>query len=141
MNKVILIGNLTRDPELRETSDGTAVCRFALAVNRRVGDKQEADFYNVTAWRNVGETIAKYAKKGNKMYILGNIALRDYEGQDGVKRTSCYVTVSDFEFLTPVKKDEEHPVSGEDSKPNNGESNSEGNKPKLEETNDNDSPF
>ena len=83
MNKVFLIGNLTRDPELSETQSGVAVCRFGIAVNRRSGTsdgERKADFYNVTAWRGLGETVARYAKKGNKVAVIGNIELRTCAG-------------------------------------------------------------
>ena len=104
MNKVFLIGNLTRDPELSETQSGVSVCRFGIAVNRRSGSsdgERKADFYNVTAWRGLGETVARYAKKGNKVAVLGNIELRTYEDRDGVERTSVDVIAQDVEFLTP----------------------------------------
>lgn len=104
MNKVFLIGNLTRDPELSETQSGISVCRFGIAVNRRSGSsdgERKADFYNVTAWRGLGETVARYAKKGNKVAVLGNIELRTYEDRDGVERMSVDVIASDVEFLTP----------------------------------------
>ena len=104
MNKVFLIGNLTRDPELTETQSGVSVCRFGLAVNRRSGTadgERKADFYNVTAWRGLGETVARFAKKGNKVAVLGNIEIRTYEDREGVERTSVDVTAQDVEFLTP----------------------------------------
>ena len=104
MNKVFLIGNLTRDPELSETQSGIPVCRFGIAVNRRSGSadgERKADFYNVTAWRGLGETVARYAKKGNKVAVLGNIELRTYEDRDGVERMAVDVIASDVEFLTP----------------------------------------
>lgn len=104
MNKVFLIGNLTRDPELSETQSGVAVCRFGLAVNRRSGSadgERKADFYNVTAWRGLGETVSKFARKGNKVAVLGNIEIRTYEDREGVERTSVDVIAQDVEFLTP----------------------------------------
>ena len=71
MNKIFLIGNLTRDPELSETNSGIAVCRFNVAVNRRwAGDgEQQTDFFNVTAWRGLAETVARFCKKGNKVAV------------------------------------------------------------------------
>ena len=75
MNKVFLIGNLTRDPELTETSSGVAICRFSIAVNRNytTGGERQTDFFNCTAWRGLGENVAKYAKKGNKVAVNGSI--------------------------------------------------------------------
>ena len=107
MNKVFLIGNLTRDPELSETNSGTAVCRFSMAVNRRrTGDgEQQTDFFNVTAWRGLAETVARYCKKGNKVAVSGAIQIRQYEDSDGQKRTSVDVIADEVEFLTPKSGD------------------------------------
>ena len=102
MTKVLLIGNLTRDPELTETSGGVPVCRFGVAVNRYSGsEERQTDFYNVTAWRRLGETVARYTKKGNKIAVYGDLQIRQYEGNDGVRRTSVDVVAQDVEFLTP----------------------------------------
>ena len=104
MNKVFLIGNLTRDPELTETPSGVPVCRFSIAVNRpnssQDGERQ-TDFFNCTAWRGQAETIARFTKKGHKMSVIGSIQLRNYEDNQGAKRTVVDVIVQDFEFLTP----------------------------------------
>ena len=106
MNKVFLIGNLTRDPELTETPSGVAVCRFSIAVNRPStspdGERQlVADFYNCTVWRTQAETFARYTKKGSKVAVMGNIQQREYEDNQGIKRITIDVIVQDFEFLTP----------------------------------------
>ena len=104
MNKVFLIGNLTRDPELSETSGGVALCRFSIAVNRNYGSsdgERKTDFFNVVAWRGLGETVARYAKKGNKVAVSGSIELRNYEDSQGVKRTGVDIVAQDVEFLSP----------------------------------------
>ncbi len=104
MNKVFLIGNLTRDPELTETSSGVSICRFSIAVNRNYSGQdgeRKTDFFNITAWRNLGENVAKYAKKGNKVCVSGSIELRNYEDNQGVKRTAVDIVAQDVEFLTP----------------------------------------
>ena len=105
MNKVFLIGNLTRDPELSETNSGVAVCRFSIAVTRRFssgGDgERQTDFFNVTAWRGLAETVARYTKKGNKVAVCGSIQIRNYEDNAGQKRTSVDVVADEVEFLTP----------------------------------------
>ena len=103
MNKVFLIGNLTRDPELTETSSGVAICRFGIAVNRNYtsGGERQTDFFNCTAWRGLGENVARYAKKGNKVAVTGSVELRNYEDSQGNKRTSVDVICQDVEFLTP----------------------------------------
>lgn len=108
MNKVYLIGNLTRDPELTETASGVARCRFSIAVNRNYtsGDgERQTDFFNCTAWRGQAETIARYTKKGKKIAVIGSIELRNYEDNQGVSRTAVDIIVQDFEFLSP--KDDE----------------------------------
>lgn len=104
MNKVFLIGNLTRDPELTETNTGVALCRFSIAVNRNYGSadgERKTDFFNVVAWRGLGETVARYAKKGNKVAVSGSIELRNYEDSQGVKRTGVDIVAQDVEFLSP----------------------------------------
>lgn len=105
MNKVYLIGNLTRDPELRETASGVPVCGFTLAVTRPYsnsqGGERQTDFFNCTAWRNQAETIARYVKKGQKFAVCGSVQLRDYEDNQGAKRTTVDIIVQDFEFLAP----------------------------------------
>lgn len=103
MNKVFLIGNLTRDPELSETSGGVSVCHFAIAVNRSYssadGDRQ-TDFFNVTAWRALAENISRYCKKGNKVAVSGSVQIRNYEDNQGNKRMAVDVIAQDVEFLT-----------------------------------------
>ena len=104
MNKVFLIGNLTRDPELSETNSGVPVCRFAIAVNRRfsAGDaERQTDFFNVTAWRGLADNVAKFCKKGNKVAVTGSIQIRNYEDNAGQKRTFVDIIADDVEFLTP----------------------------------------
>lgn len=103
MNRIFLIGNLTRDPELSETQSGIAVCRFSLAVNRRrtAEGEQQTDFFNVTAWRGLAENVARFCQKGNKVAVVGNLQIRQYEDRDGQKRTSVDVIADEVEFLTP----------------------------------------
>ena len=103
MNKVFLIGNLTRDPEISETSGGVSVCHFSIAVNRNYSSsdgERQTDFFNVTAWRGLADTIARFTKKGHKVAVVGSIQMRTYEGNDGVKRTAVDVIAQDIEFLT-----------------------------------------
>lgn len=104
MNKVFLIGNLTRDPELSETPSGVAVCHFSIAVNRNYqsGDgERQTDFFNCVAWRGLGETIARYTKKGKKVAITGTIQTRTYENNQGVKVPAIDIVAQDVEFLSP----------------------------------------
>lgn len=104
MNKVILVGNLTRDPELSETSNGVAVCKFAIAVTRDYANadgNRETDYFNITVWRGRAEVCGKYLKKGNKVAIVGSLQNRSYEGNDGIKRNVTDVIANEVEFLTP----------------------------------------
>ena len=104
MNKVFLIGNLTRDPELSETNSGVPVCRFGIAVNRRFSSQdaeRQTDFFNVTAWRALGETVSRYTRKGNKVAVTGSIQMRTVEDASSQKRTYVDIIADDVEFLTP----------------------------------------
>ena len=103
MNKAILIGNLTRDPELRTVGSGASVCSFTIAVNRKFVNQQgvrEADFLNIVAWRQLGETCAKYLSKGRKVAVVGTIQTRTYDAQDGSKRYVTEIVADDVEFLS-----------------------------------------
>ena len=109
MNKVFLIGNLTRDPELRETPSGVPMCRFAIAVTRPYSSQdgeRQTDFFECTAWRGLGETIARFTKKGNKVAVVGHIQIRNYEDNQGVKRTAVDIIAQDVEFLSPRENDD-----------------------------------
>ncbi len=102
MNKVFLIGNLTRDPELRTTASSKSVCSFSIAVNRAFSNQQGekvTDFFNIIVWGKLGENCAKYLSKGRKVAVMGEIQNRSYE-KDGVKRTVTEIIASDVEFLT-----------------------------------------
>ena len=107
MNKVILIGNLTRDPETRTTSQGTTLCSFGLAVNRRRKSEgqPDVDFFNVTAWRQLGDLCARYLSKGRKVCVVGQIQIRTYDAQDGTKRTAVDIVADEIEFLSSAQQD------------------------------------
>lgn len=102
MNKVMLIGNLTRDPELTTTNSGVSVCRFSLAVQRRFGNSDngpQADFFNIVVWRGLGENCHKFLKKGSKCCVIGRLQNSSYEAQDGSKRYTTDIIADDVEFL------------------------------------------
>ena len=105
MNKLTIVGNLTRDPELRTTTTGLSVCSFTVAVNRRrqQGQKQEADFFRVTAWRELGENCAKWLRKGRKVLVMGPVSVSTYQGNDGAMRANLEVTAQDVEFLSSLQ--------------------------------------
>lgn len=103
MNKLTIIGNLTRDPELRTTTSGISVCGFSVAVNRprRNGEEQVADFFEVTAWRERGEICAKYLAKGKKVCVVGPVSVRTYQKNNGETAAKLEVTADEVEFLSP----------------------------------------
>ncbi len=119
MNKVFLIGNLTRDPELSTTSSGVSLCRLSLAVSRRFANAdgtRETDFFNITVWRNDAENCSKYLSKGSKIAVVGSLQNRTYE-VDGVKRYATDIIASEIEFLNSrssgdsATRDDAEPVS------------------------------
>lgn len=104
MNKVILIGNLSKPPELRTTNSGTSVCTFSIAVNRKYkaqDGSQITDFFDIVAWRQLAELCGKYLEKGRKIGIVGELQTRSYESKDGTKRYVTEIVASEVEFLTP----------------------------------------
>ena len=109
MNKVLLIGRMTKEPELRYTTSGTAVCNFTLAVDRpftKDGNK-ETDFINCQAWGKLAENCAKYLDKGKQCAVDGRLQVRSYETQDGSKRWVTEVVAERVEFLSAPSKKEE----------------------------------
>ena len=100
MNKIILIGRLTKDPELSYTKGGKAVCKFTLAVDRPYnGESKEADFINIVVWNKAGENAAKYLAKGRQTAVEGRLQLRSYDGNDGKKRYVTEVIADRVEFI------------------------------------------
>lgn len=101
MNKIILIGRLTNDPDLRYTQNGKAVCSFTLAVDRPFTNQEEkeADFINIVAWNKSGENVAKYLAKGRQAAVEGRLQIRTYDGEDGKKRWVTEVVADRVEFI------------------------------------------
>lgn len=119
MNKNFYIGNLTRDPELTETSGGTKVCRFTIAVNRSYAGadgERQADFIPCVAWRGLAENVAKHVRKGNKVAVSGELHTRTYDDAQGHKRNAFEIVASDVEFLSP-RSSEEADAINQDLKP------------------------
>ena len=106
MNKLTIIGNLTKDPEFRTTATGLSVCDFTVAVNRKKSQdgQPDADFFHVTAWRERGEVCAKYLAKGRKVCVIGPVSVRTYTGNDNVTRASLEVTADEVEFLSSAER-------------------------------------
>lgn len=109
MNRVVLVGNLTADPESRTTQSGLAQCTLRLAVQRRFANQQgvrEADFFTIICWRQTAEFCARYLSKGRKIAVEGSIQIRSYDAQDGSKRYVTEILADNVEFC--------------DSRPNDG---------------------
>ena len=103
-SKVIIVGNITRDPELRSTPSGTQVCGFSVAVNRNYRDgsgeqKENVSFFDCSAWGKSGEIIAQYAKKGSGILVSGRLEQRSWEDKEGQKRSRIEIVVEDFNFI------------------------------------------
>lgn len=117
LNKVMLIGNMTRDPEMRYTPQGTAVCTFGIATNRNwttdTGEKkEEADFHNIVAWGKLAEICTNILKKGRKVFVEGRLSTQSWQGSDGVKKQKTEVIISDM--LALDKKGDEAGQAGID---------------------------
>ena len=111
LNKVLLIGNLTRDPELRYTPQGTAVCSFGIATNRQwatdSGEKKgDVEFHRLVAWNKLAEICAQILKKGRKVYVEGRLQTRNWTAQDGTPRSTTEVVVTDMILLDQKREDE-----------------------------------
>ena len=110
MNKVLFIGNLTRDPEEVTTQSGIAYCKFSIAVQRKYtqpAGERTVDYFDCTAWRQTAEFCSKYLVKGVKVAIEGRIETNEYTASDGTKRKSFNIVVDNLELLTKAQKDEQ----------------------------------
>lgn len=104
MNKIMIIGNLTGEPEIRSTPSGITVCSFTIAVNRRHEDKngeRPADYFRINAWRQLGESCGRFLAKGRKVAVVGELQARLYDAKDGSARMSLDVQADEVEFLSP----------------------------------------
>ncbi|MBQ4098578.1 MAG: single-stranded DNA-binding protein [Clostridia bacterium] len=136
MNKLFLIGNLTRDPEMSETASGVAFCRLGIAVNRpyQGSDGERAtDFFNVTVWRNHAENCGRYLKKGSKVAIVGSLQNRSYEDKDGNKRTVTDIIANEVEFLSVRNQGDDMDAVEQPARRSE--------RPSLEPVNEDDLPF
>ncbi len=140
-NRVILAGNLTRDPEVRETNSGISVCSFGIAVNSKRGRGRDAtervDYFDVTAWRELGETIAQYKVKGDPILVEGRLQFSSWEGQDGSKRSKVDVVADNVQFLGRAGGED----SGGGSSSRGSSSSPRSNRDDLDEEDFDDLPF
>ena len=113
MNRIILIGNVSTDPEQRTTSNGKSVCSFNLAVNRKYsnadGDRQ-TDFFRINAWGKLGDSCAKYLSKGRKVAVSGELQARLYDARNGQQRLALDVQADEVEFLSPAETAQTKPA-------------------------------
>src|ERR1700730_15560833 len=115
LNKIMLIGNLGKDPELQVTSEGTPITKFSLAVNRYSktsnGEREkETEWFNIIAWRQLAEICEKYLHKGSKVYIEGRITQRKYTDREGIQRTAVDVIASNMRMLASIQTEEHAPL-------------------------------
>ena len=107
-NKVILIGNMTADPELKQTAGGVSVCSFSIAVNRRFAKadqgQQNVDFINIVAWRQQAEFVSRYFKKGNPILICGQLQTRTWNDNQGQKRYATEVQADEVSFVSSASQ-------------------------------------
>lgn len=138
LNKVELIGNLTRDPELRYTPQGTAVCTFGLATNRQwtteSGEKKEdVEFHRIVSWAKLAELCAQLLAKGRKVYVEGRLQTRKWTGQDEVERTTTEIVISDMIILDSrgaPPRDEDYDIPDEEESSEDEEKKTKGKKKK-----------
>ena len=108
MNKIILIGNLTRDPESRTTPSGHTVCSFDIAVNERRGGEDSTTFFRVSAWNKLAETCMTYLTKGKKVMVTGPVSARGYSKSDGSVGVSIEINANEVEFLSPRESETQY---------------------------------
>ena len=128
MQKFMCIGRLTKDVELNTTTNGVNVAKFSIAVNRRFRNENgesEADFFNVVAWRGLGENIHKYCKKGSKVFIAGEVQNRSWDKEDGTKGYVTEIIANECEFLDNKNNNENNGITLQ----------------KIDDSNSNDLPF
>ncbi len=116
-NKVILIGNMTADPELKQTTSGISVCSFSIAINRRFSrgaeqGQQTVDFINIVTWRQNAEFVSRYFKKGNPILICGQLQTRKWTDNQGQQRVATEVVADEVSFVAPANQTGAAPVAG-----------------------------
>jgi single-strand DNA-binding protein len=141
MNKIMLIGNLTRDPEAGTTQSGISYCRIGIAVTRKFANadgERKTDFFNITAWRGLADNCVKFLTKGKKICVVGELQTNQYDDKDGNKRTAYDISADDIEFLTPRGESGEGGSTPSYKQNNTGAPAAKG---KLEPIEDDDLPF
>lgn len=144
-NKAELIGNLTKDPELKYTPNGAAVCTFGLATNRsfvQEGEKkEEVDFHRLVAWNKLAEICSQYLKKGTKIFASGRLQTRNWEGKDGQSRQTTEIVIEDMIILSPKGEVVEHVPDASQKQEEKPEEKEEIKEAPKESVNEDDLPF
>lgn len=145
LNRVQLIGNLTRDPELRYTPQGTAVCSFSIATNRNwttdTGEKkEEVEFHRIVAWNKLAELCSQFLVKGRKVYVEGRLSTRSWNAQDGTQKQTTEIVISDMILLDSkrlenTESNTEHVAEPEEEKEKSKKTKKEEKEDSVEETN------
>lgn len=117
MNKIFLIGNVTKDVETATTQSGVSYCKLTVAVNRGFGEKKETDFLNVTCWRGLADNCGKYVVKGQKISVVGTLTTRQYEDQNGNKRIAYDIVADEVEFLSKPQTENNEYKTIDDNEP------------------------
>ena len=117
MNLVVVRGRLTRDPSLKESSGGTAICSFSLAINEKYKDKEKVHFFDVTAFGSLAENIKKYLEKGSEILIEGKLNYEKWTGKDGTERTRIGIIANRAEFIGWKEKKESEGEPAKDEAP------------------------
>jgi len=107
LNKVMIIGNLGKDPEMIYAKTGTAICKFSVAVTEKWGDKETTEWFNCVAFKKSAETLEKYLSKGSKVYIEGKLQTSTWDKEDGTKGYKTEIIIREFEFLSPKSESQE----------------------------------
>jgi single-strand DNA-binding protein len=113
LNKIFLIGNLTRDPEMKYTPQGKAVCKFGLAINMGFGEKKKVIFLNIVCWEKTADAASNCLYKGASVHVEGRLDIREYTTEDGQKRTATEIIADRLEFLTRREATAEQPPADE----------------------------
>lgn len=129
MNRVVLLGRLTKDPELRYTQNNTPVCAFTLAVDRKFSKDDEADFIPIVTWQKTAEFCSKYFTKGRKVAVSGRLQTRNWEDNDGKKHWVTEVIADEVDFADSKKDGQSSPNSSSDNKSNNNKQSPPAEKP------------
>lgn len=120
VNKVLLLGNLGRDPELKETATGMNVCHFSIATTEKKGGVKQTEWHNIVVWDKQAQNCAKYLTKGSKVFVEGKIQTRKWEGKDGITKYKTEIIAQNVQFESEKKVDESNEIENSETETHNG---------------------